>query len=69
MTRPAAKQAYVPGAVHACGVGSAIYNFVLAYDKAALKQGPADWKDFFDLKGFPGKRALRQGRRAIWRSP
>lgn len=59
--RAGGKQAYVPGAVHACGVGSAIYNFVLAYDKAALKQGPADWKDFFDLKDFPGKRALRQG--------
>lgn len=55
------KDAYLPAAVHECGVGAIVYNFVLGYDKDKLKDGPTGWADFFDLKKFPGKRALRQG--------
>lgn len=55
------KDAYLPQAVHECGVGAVLYNFVLGYDKAAVKGTPAGWADFFDLAKFPGKRALRQG--------
>lgn len=52
---------YLPGAVHACGVGAIIYNLVLAYDGDKLKSAPNGWSDFFDSKKVPGKRAVRNG--------
>ncbi|WP_233559775.1 ABC transporter substrate-binding protein [Oleomonas cavernae] len=56
------KDAYLPAAVHDCGVGAIVYNFVLGYDKDKLKdKAPTGWADFFDTKTFPGKRGLRQG--------
>ncbi|MDR3435776.1 MAG: ABC transporter substrate-binding protein [Telmatospirillum sp.] len=55
------KDAYIPSAVSECGVGVIVYDYVLAYDGDKLKDGPKSWADFFDLKKFPGKRALRQG--------
>ncbi|PKU25290.1 ABC transporter substrate-binding protein [Telmatospirillum siberiense] len=55
------KNAYLPTAVSDCGVGSIVYDFILAYDGDKLKEGPKSWADFFDPKKFPGKRALRQG--------
>jgi putative spermidine/putrescine transport system substrate-binding protein len=53
--------AYLPQAVHPCGVGAIQYNYVLAYDGDKTKSAPSSWADFFDTKKFPGKRALRQG--------
>lgn len=55
------RDSYIPAAVSECGVGNIVYNFVLAYDGDRLKTGPKSWADFFDVKKFPGKRALRQG--------
>jgi putative spermidine/putrescine transport system substrate-binding protein len=55
------KDAYIPAAVNDCGVGAIFYDFVLGYDKDKLKVAPANWVDFFDLKKYPGKRALRNG--------
>jgi putative spermidine/putrescine transport system substrate-binding protein len=55
------KEAYLDAAVHKCGVGAIVYNFVLGYDKDKIKTAPQGWADFFDTKKFPGKRALRQG--------
>jgi putative spermidine/putrescine transport system substrate-binding protein len=55
------ESAYMPAAVSECGVGNIVYNFILAYDGDKLKTGPKSWADFFDVKKFPGKRALRQG--------
>ena len=55
------KDAYLPAAVHKCGVGAIVYNFVLGYDKDKIKDAPKGWSDFFDTKKYPGKRALRQG--------
>ncbi|MBK9134719.1 MAG: ABC transporter substrate-binding protein [Betaproteobacteria bacterium] len=52
---------YLPGTVHACGVGAIIYNLVLAYDGDKLKAAPNGWADFFDAKKVPGKRAVRNG--------
>jgi len=60
-SRIGGKDSYLPAAVSECGVGNIVYNFVLAYDGNRLKTGPKSWADFFDLKKFPGKRALRQG--------
>src|SRR5690606_18582457 len=55
------KDAYIDAAVHECGVGAIVWDFVLAYDKDKLAEGPASWADFFDTTKFPGKRGLRQG--------
>lgn len=55
------KDAYLPAAVHQCGVGAILYNFVIGYDKDKLKTAPSGWADFFDTAKFPGKRGLRQG--------
>jgi putative spermidine/putrescine transport system substrate-binding protein len=55
------KEQYLPAAVNECGVGAIVYDFILAYDGDKLKDGPKSWKDFWDTKKFPGKRALRQG--------
>lgn len=40
------------------GAGSYVYSCVLTYDKRRLPGAPHGWADFFDLKKFPGKRAL-----------
>lgn len=55
------KDAYLGSAVHDCGVGAIVYDFVIGYDKDKLSEGPAGWADFFNTEKFPGKRALRQG--------
>jgi putative spermidine/putrescine transport system substrate-binding protein len=52
---------YIPKAVSPCGVGALLYSFVLAYDPEKLKDPPKSWADFYDLKKYPGKRALRSG--------
>ena len=53
--------AYLPQSVNPCGIGAALYDFVLSYDKDKLKDGPKGWADFFDTKKYPGKRSLRLG--------
>ena len=55
------RDAYLPAAVNDCGVGAIVYNFILAYDGAKIADGPKSWADFWDVKKFPGKRAMRQG--------
>src|SRR3990170_5000062 len=55
------KQAYLPAAVHDCGVGAIVYNFILAYDGDKIKDAPKGWADFWNLSKYPGKRALRKG--------
>jgi putative spermidine/putrescine transport system substrate-binding protein len=54
-------EAYLPQAMDTCGVGAALYDFVLSYDKDKLSEAPTGWVDFFDTTKFPGKRGLRQG--------
>lgn len=55
------KDKFIEPAQNDCGVGAIVWGIGLAYDKDKLKDGPKSWVDFFDLKKFPGKRALRQG--------
>ncbi|AQH05506.1 ABC transporter substrate-binding protein (plasmid) [Burkholderia sp. KK1] len=35
------------------------YSTVIAYNKKNLKKIPQSWKDFWDVKNYPGTRALR----------
>jgi putative spermidine/putrescine transport system substrate-binding protein len=39
-------------------VANMIYSMQLAYNTDKVKQTPAGWADFFDLKKFPGKRGV-----------
>jgi putative spermidine/putrescine transport system substrate-binding protein len=55
------RDAYIPEAVNDFGVGAILYSFVLAYDRARMANGPANWTDFFDTARFPGKRGMRKG--------
>ncbi|ROR07848.1 ABC transporter substrate-binding protein [Erwinia sp. JUb26] len=50
----------IPAAVSECGAGIFVWSTVLTYDAQKLKKGPTSWADFWDVKTFPGKRALRK---------
>lgn len=53
----------LPGTVQKCGVGAFVWSTIMAYDPSRFKEAPKDWKDFWDVKRFPGKRGLRKGAR------
>lgn len=53
---------FLPGALTECAVATVVYSNVVAYDTTKFPKGaPASLADFFDLKKFPGKRALKRG--------
>ena len=54
------KDHYLPQAVSDCGVGAAIANLVLAWDRDKFPATPT-WADFWDVAKYPGKRGLRKG--------
>jgi len=56
------KEQFVKGIPHECGVPNIVYSTIFAYDADKLKEGPTKIADLFDLKKFPGKRAL-------WKNP
>ncbi|MBZ9772515.1 ABC transporter substrate-binding protein [Mesorhizobium sp. CO1-1-8] len=55
------KDKFLASAVSPCGVGAIVWSTAIAYDSAKLADGPKSWADFWDVKKFPGKRALRKG--------
>lgn len=55
------KADFVPGAAQPCAIGMFLASMVLAYNEDKLKTAPQSWRDFWDVKRFPGKRALRRG--------
>lgn len=55
------EDAFLPSAVHECGVGAIVWSTAIAYDSARIAEGPQSWADFWDTEKFPGKRALRKG--------
>ena len=42
------------------GLGAYLYSFALTWDTQAFDIAPKDWKDFWNLKDFPGTRTLRK---------
>ena len=57
---PAARD-FVAGAIGPCWVASVVYSQVIAYDPRRFAgREPSTLADFFDLKSFPGPRALRR---------
>ncbi|CAN5893206.1 ABC transporter substrate-binding protein [soil metagenome] len=57
------KADFLPAAVSDCGLGIFVWSTVMAYDGDKLKNGPATWADFWDVKKTPGKRGMRKGAR------
>lgn len=51
----------LPGAAQSCGMAAYAWSTVLAYNADKLKTAPRSWADFWDVKKYPGKRALRKG--------
>ena len=56
-----AEDQYIPGTIQPCGVGFFVWSTVLAYNADKLAEAPNGWGDFWDVKKYPGKRALRKG--------
>ena len=48
------------GEGYTCGVPIYFYSSVLAYDKKRIKDEPTSWADLWDLKRWPGKRAMHR---------
>src|SRR5690348_3853114 len=59
----AKKSELIPESPSACGVGFFVWSTAIAYNADKLKTAPTGWADFWDVKKFPGKRALRKGAR------
>jgi putative spermidine/putrescine transport system substrate-binding protein len=59
----AKKSDLVPEAPQTCGVGFVVWSMALAYNADKLKTAPMSWADFWDVKKFSGKRAMRKGAR------
>jgi putative spermidine/putrescine transport system substrate-binding protein len=56
------KSDYIPEAISSeCGMGAFVWSTVLAYNGDKLKTAPQGWADFWDVKKFPGKRAMKKG--------
>ena len=55
------QDAFLKDAVHECGVGAIVYNFVLSYDGDRIKDAPKSWADFWNVGQWPGKRGFRKG--------
>ena len=55
------RDAFLPVAVHDCGVGAMLWSYVIGYDGDRIKgPGPKSWADFWDVERFPGKRGMRK---------
>lgn len=51
----------LPPAAHEFGVGTAVHSVALGWNPSKLPEGtppPASWVDFWDVKKYPGARAL-----------
>ena len=54
-----AEKDFIPGALHECAVATIVWTTIVAYDETKFPgEKPAKLADFFDLKKFPGMRAI-----------
>ncbi|MEO7762667.1 MAG: ABC transporter substrate-binding protein [Casimicrobiaceae bacterium] len=50
----------MPAAISPLWMGTDVYATVFAYRTDRVKVAPTNWKDFFDVAKFPGRRSLRK---------
>ena len=57
-----AREDFIEEALQGCAVGSVVWSTVVAFDRAAFKEGeaPKGLEDLFDIGEFPGRRGLRR---------
>jgi putative spermidine/putrescine transport system substrate-binding protein len=55
------KQKLLPGFAFQYGCAGYTFSFINAYNKELVPEPPKTWKDFWDLKKFPGKRTMYKG--------
>ncbi len=57
----AARDDFIAGTLHECGVATIIWSTIYAYDDTKFSGGkPTTLADFFDTGKFPGKRGMRK---------
>lgn len=62
----AATADFLEGSLHDCGIPSVVWSSAIVYDKRAFQKAqPASASDFFDVKKFPGLRALPRAPRYV----
>ena len=55
------RDAFLPAAVHDCGVGSMVWSYLIGFDGDRIRgEGPRNWADFWDVGRFPGRRGMRR---------
>lgn len=53
---------FLPGGTTECGIATIAYSTLYAYRTDVFPDDPPkNWADFWDVKKYPGKRALRKG--------
>ena len=58
----AAAKDFLPGALGDCSVASIVFSTAVGFDTTKFgDKPPTKIADFFDTKGFPGKRGMRKG--------
>lgn len=66
-TKQPARDDFLEGAVKPCGIGQMAWSTLFVFDPAKLsKRPPKTVADVFDLKRFPGKRALPANGRGLF---
>ena len=55
------KDKFIPNGTSACGAGAVLSGLTLFYDAARTKNGPDTYAKLWDVKTYPGKRALKSG--------
>jgi putative spermidine/putrescine transport system substrate-binding protein len=55
------KTKFAPGGTSTCGAGAVGWGVALFYDQTRVPQGPANYRELWDVQKFPGKRLLRNG--------
>ena len=61
-----AREDFLPRTLHKCGVPSVAWSSIIVFDRRAFDgRTPKSASDFFDLKSFPGKRALPENPRYV----
>lgn len=60
---PQTKAELYPGAIHEYGVAMLKYSQVIAWNtkKYSQQTAPKNWREFWDVKNFPGRRTLFSG--------
>ncbi len=54
------KSDFIKGNFSECGIGFFSWSIIFAYNKDKLTHEPKTWKDFWNIKDFPGNRGLQK---------